>query len=116
MFRLNKLIKSFGSIQNLTDWEKDVIKASKPIIVDFYATWCGPCKRLTPILEQKVKEHPNVTLIKIDIDQHEQLANLNNIEVVPTVILFQNGKKVNNFTGMLPPDQLNKFFDQIPKQ
>lgn len=71
---------------------KDTIKDSKPTLVDFYATWCGPCKMMHPILEQlKDKMGDSVTIVKIDVDKHQELAQAYRVMSVPTLIVFRDG-------------------------
>ena len=71
----------------------DIIKDSKPTLVDFYATWCGPCKMMHPILEQlKDKMGDSVTIVKIDVDRHQDLAQLYRVMSVPTLIVFRDGE------------------------
>lgn len=68
-------------------------------LVDFYATWCGPCKMLAPQLEQLAEKRQDINVIKIDVDQHEELAAEFNIRVVPTLILFKDGANINVSSG-----------------
>lgn len=68
-------------------------------LVDFYATWCGPCKMLAPQLEQLAEKRQDINIIKIDVDQHEELAAEFNIRVVPTLILFKDGANINVSSG-----------------
>ena len=68
-------------------------------LVDFYATWCGPCKMLAPQLEQLAEKRQDINVIKIDVDQHEELAGEFNIRVVPTLILFKDGANINVSSG-----------------
>ena len=71
----------------------DIIKDRKPTLVDFYATWCGPCKMMHPILEQlKDKMGDSVTIVKIDVDRHQDLAQLYRVMSVPTLIVFRDGE------------------------
>lgn len=94
----------------------DVIEASKqvPVIVDFWATWCGPCKTLGPALERAVREAKGaVRLVKIDVDQNQQLAAQMRIQSVPTVYAFQDGRPVDGFTGAVPESQIRDMIAHL---
>lgn len=94
----------------------EIIKSSKPTLVDFYATWCGPCKMMAPVLE-KVKENigDEATIIKIDIDRNEQLAAQYRVQSVPTIILFKDGEAVWRTVGVQPQGLLEaKIREHIP--
>jgi putative thioredoxin len=94
----------------------DVIEASKaqPVIVDFWATWCGPCKQLTPALEKAVKAAKGaVKLVKIDIDRNPVFAGQLRVQSVPTVYAFANGRPVDGFMGALPESQIKAFIDKL---
>jgi len=87
---------------------------NKPVIVDFWATWCTPCKQLTPMLEKIVKQmNGKVKLVKIDIDQNQSLAQQMRIQSVPTVLSFFEGKPVDGFTGMKSEEELLNFIKEI---
>lgn len=79
-----------------------LIQSKKPILVDFFATWCGPCKMLSPILKE-VKDQlgEQISIIKIDVDKNQQIASLYQVRGVPTMILFQNGKQLWRQSGVL---------------
>ena len=84
---------------------KDVIEESKrqPVLIDFWAPWCGPCKQLTPILEKAVKTAKGkVKLVKMNIDDHPQIAGQLGIQSIPAVIAFKNGQPLDGFMGALP--------------
>ena len=82
------------------DFEKEVLQSDKPVIVDFYATWCGPCKMLAPIMEEIEKENTNIKICKIDIDEESDLASEYQIMSVPTLIAIKNGTVVNTLVGV----------------
>ena len=80
----------------------DIINSEKPVLVDFFATWCGPCQMLLPVLN-KVKDslQDRITIIKIDVDKNQELAQKQQVRGVPTMMLFQNGKQLWRQSGVL---------------
>lgn len=94
--------KKGGSYMKITsqNFEKEVLQSDKPVIVDFYATWCGPCKMLAPIMEEIEQENTNIKVCKIDIDEDSNLAAQYNIMSVPTLIAIKNGQIVNTLVGL----------------
>jgi putative thioredoxin len=97
----------------------DVIEASRqvPVLVDFWAPWCGPCKQLTPALEKVVRQaNGKVRLVKINVDENQQLAGQLRIQSIPTVYAFVDGQPVDAFMGALPESQLKQFIDRIGGQ
>lgn len=77
-------------------------------VVDFYATWCGPCKMLGPMFEEVSKES-DIKFVKVDIDEHEDLCREYKVMSVPTLILFENGKEIKRNIGFMPKEQLREF-------
>lgn len=92
------------------NFESEVLKSDKVILVDFYATWCGPCQMLGPILEEIVGETQDFDIAKINIDENQELAIKNEIEVVPTMLIYKNGQVVERVEGLLSKKEiLNKM-------
>lgn len=81
-------------------------------IVDFYATWCGPCKMLSPVFESVSEEIKDTKFIKVDVDKFEELCRNYKVMSVPTLILFENGKEIKRKIGFIPKEQLIKFIDE----
>src|SRR5512135_3796272 len=97
---------------------KDVIEESKhqPVLVDFWAPWCGPCKQLTPILEKAVKAAKGkVKLVKMNIDEHPSIPGQMGIQSIPAVIAFVNGQPADGFMGALPESQVVAFLERLTK-
>lgn len=97
---------------------RDVIQASRelPIIVDFWASWCGPCKQLTPLLEKVVSEAGGaVRLVKVDVDKAPDISAQLRIQSIPTVYAFRDGQPVDGFQGALPESQIKAWVDQLVK-
>lgn len=78
---------------------QEIIKRNPTVLVDFFAKWCGPCRRLMPQLEKLYEEKKSFTLIKVDVDKHFQLAKTYQVKSLPTLILFKNGSQEEKFTG-----------------
>jgi putative thioredoxin len=97
---------------------KDVIEESKrqPVLVDFWAEWCGPCKQLTPVLEKLVRAAKGkVRLVKMDIDKHKAVAGQLGIQSIPAVFAFVNGQPIDGFMGALPEAQVIAFIERVTK-
>lgn len=93
---------------------ENIINSDKPVLVDFFATWCGPCKTMTPILEDlKKRLGEDIKIIKIDVDKAQALAQELRISGVPTLILYKNGQQVWRQSGVVPVHQLEYTVKQF---
>jgi thioredoxin 1 len=93
--------------ENMNDSFQNLINSDKPVLIDFYATWCGPCQMLGPILKE-VKENlgERVSIIKIDVDKNQEIASVYQVRGVPTMILFQKGKQLWRQSGVLSKEEI----------
>lgn len=87
---------------------QEEIKEGK-VLVDFYATWCGPCKMMHPVIEEIAKENPNLKVIKVNVDSQEVLAREYGIMSIPTIILFKDGKIIQKNIGFTPKDVITNW-------
>lgn len=88
------------------NFEQEVLKAEQTVMVDFWAAWCGPCKMLSPIVDQIAEEHPEIKVCKVNIDEEPSLAIDYKVMSIPTLLVFKNGEKVNMSIGVQAKDDI----------
>lgn len=95
-------------VQHITvsNFDEEVIKNEGVVLVDFWATWCGPCKMIAPIVEEVASEVTNAKFAKVDVDANQALASKYQVSSIPTLIIFKNGAPVDTLVGFMPKDAL----------
>jgi thioredoxin 1 len=101
-------------ILTITDdnFESHVLKSDKPVLVDFWATWCGPCRAVAPVLEQIAEENDRVLIAKLNVDEQQKLAYQYQVSSIPTFILFKDGKMADRTMGAMPKQAFEKFLER----
>lgn len=93
------------------NFKKEVLDSKSPILVDFWATWCGPCQMMLPIIEDFAKSNPDIRAGKVNVDEQPELAGQYGIMSIPTLIAFKNGEIYRTRLGVTPKDELKKMFN-----
>lgn len=101
------------NIVNQDNFQTDVLNSDKPVLVDFWAEWCGPCKQLAPTVQEIANENPSITVCKMDVDANRDTAVKYGIRSIPTLMLFKDGEAVGTEIGALTKQQLQEFINQV---
>ena len=88
------------------DFETEVLKSDKTVLVDFWAVWCGPCRMLSPVVDQVAEENPNIKVCKVNVDKEQQLAIKYGVMSIPTLLVFKGGELVNQSVGVIPKEEV----------
>ena len=88
------------------NFDAEVLKAEGTVLIDFWASWCGPCRMLSPIVDEVAEAHPDLKVGKINIDEEPELAELFSVMSIPTLMVFRNGEKIKDFVGVVPKEQI----------
>ncbi|MGE5560981.1 MAG: thioredoxin [Chloroflexota bacterium] len=105
-----------ANIKVVTDatFEQEVLSSSKPVLVDFWATWCGPCRMVAPVVEQIAGEYADrLQVAKLDVDQNPDIAMKYGIMSIPTLMIFKDGKIAQRMVGYMPKETMKKYVDAV---
>ena len=108
IYKLSKKLKEIMVKEINAEEYSEIVNSSNPVVIDFHATWCGPCKVLSPILEELDNEIEGVEFVKLDVDQHPQIAGQNQVMGVPTVVILKDGEVKDRFVGVQPKEVIKE--------
>ena len=94
------------------NFKNEVLESDKPVLIDFWASWCGPCRMLSPVVDEIASEHPEVKVGKVNVDEQPELASQFGIMSIPTLLCFKNGKNIDVSVGVVPKTSIEKMISQ----
>ena len=103
------------SIINLTkdSYHNEVMETEKVVVIDFWATWCGPCKMMAPVVEEVAKDYPDVKVCKVNVDEEPELSNAFKIVSIPTIVVIKNGEIIDPVVGYRPKEDIEKIIKLV---
>lgn len=103
------------SIINLTkdSYHNEVMETEKVVVIDFWATWCGPCKMMAPVVEGVAKDYPDVKVCKVNVDEEPELSNAFKIVSIPTIVVIKNGEIIDSVVGYRPKEDIEKIIKLV---
>lgn len=96
---------------NKENFQQEVLQSDKPVLIDFWANWCGPCRMIAPVIEEIAQEREDIKVVKIDVDEAQELAIQYQIMSIPTLLVVEKGKVVNQSIGVKPKDKILEMLD-----
>lgn len=110
-------VEAESSVLSVTssNFEQEVIKSDKRVLIDFYADWCGPCKILSPRVAEIAKENKDIKVVKINVDENSELATQYNISAMPTLVVIEKGEEINRAVGALSKEKILELAKSIKK-
>ena len=88
------------------NFEQEILQSEKPVVLDFFASWCGPCGQLSPIIDRLAQEHPELKVAKVDVDSQKELARKHKVFSIPTLVIYKNGEIAGRHTGVLSLEEI----------
>ena len=98
---------------NSQNFEEEVIKSEKTVLVDFYADWCGPCKMLSPIIDEVAEENDDIKVVKVNVDDSQDLAMKYQVMSIPTLVVIKNGSEINRSVGLIDKAQILNLIKSV---